>query len=223
MSNNVFCVMVSFNPSIKDIKVSIQSVLANQVKLVLVDNGSANQHALATYVENFDGVVFIPLQENVGIAAAQNRGIEYALNNDTDYVWLSDQDSVYSTDFIVNMLLSIENLDQGRRDKIGAIYPSFFDTNRGNIQPIVRLNPFFRQYHVLPGLNNASHIIASGMLIPAQALRDVGLKLDGLFIDWVDTEWCWRAIGKGKLILVNGDVVISHTLGDSYVNLLGKS
>lgn len=35
-----------------------------------------------------------------------------------------------------------------------------------------------------------------------------------LFIDYVDLEWCWRAVNKGYKIIGNAEVSINHTLGD---------
>ena len=42
---------------------------------------------------------------------------------------------------------------------------------------------------------------------------------EDLFIDWVDLEWCWRAIHMGYFIVGNADVVIEHRLGDRSINL----
>jgi len=44
-------------------------------------------------------------------------------------------------------------------------------------------------------------LIASGCLIPADVLRDVGLMDDALFIDHVDTDWCMRARARGYRLL----------------------
>lgn len=221
-NNVVYCVMVSYNPDLNLLIKSVKSILANKVKLVIVDNGSMNQYEIKEAICLKEEIEVIFLQKNKGIAFAQNEGIMFALNHGAQFIWLSDQDSIYPDDFLTKMLAAIENLDKQLQDKLGAIGPSFYDTNRGNVQPVVRFSPFFKQFPVLSGLNYAAHIIASGMIIPAQALRDIGLKRDDLFIDWVDTEWCWRATKNGKFIFVNGDVIISHILGDSYVELFGK-
>ena len=68
-----------------------------------------------------------------------------------------------------------------------------------------------------------SHAIASGTLMPASALRTIGLMQENLFIDWVDLEWCWRASNQhGYQTICTGDVVVEHTMGDGSVQFLGK-
>ena len=44
-----------------------------------------------------------------------------------------------------------------------------------------------------------------------------------LFIDYVDFEWCWRAIAKGVKILTVPSIVINHNLGDGTKKILWKT
>jgi len=215
----VFCVMVSYNPDIEKICESIGSVLSNGVKLILVDNGSINASQVFGLVENHPKAVFFGLEKNEGIAAAQNIGIRAALEEGADYIWLSDQDTIYEESFSERMLNCFSLLDES----VAAIGPSFYDTNREAVQPIVNLAPFTTKKIPSPGLNHVSHMIASGMFIPAEKIKLIGLKQEDLFIDWVDMEWCWRAenIFKQKLF-VTGDVSIKHTLGDLNAKFLGR-
>lgn len=37
------------------------------------------------------------------------------------------------------------------------------------------------------------HVMSSGSIIPLKKFREVGLYNDKLFIDFVESEWCWRA------------------------------
>ena len=68
-----------------------------------------------------------------------------------------------------------------------------------------------------------SHVIASGMLISREAWDVVGPFDEKLFIDWVDTEWCWRAITKDMVIVQTPSVMISHELGYGQKNFAGRS
>lgn len=68
-----------------------------------------------------------------------------------------------------------------------------------------------------------SHAIASGALIPAKVLHEVGLMQENLFIDWVDLEWCWRAKNRHDYqTICTGDVVIEHTMGDGSIRFLWR-
>lgn len=218
-SKSVACVMVSYNPIAEKIFESINSILANDVTLIVVDNGSSNRTQILKLVDGSPKAIFISLDVNIGIAAAQNVGIKIALDKDFEYIWLSDQDTIYEPNFSKEMIGCFKVPD----DNVAAIGPSFYDTNRGSVQPIVVFSPFTTKKQPSPGLNSVSHMISSGMFIPSQKIREIGLKQDDLFIDWVDMEWCWRAENLfNQKLFVTGDVQIEHTLGDTYKNFLGR-
>ncbi|NCO14331.1 MAG: glycosyltransferase family 2 protein [Shewanella vesiculosa] len=223
LNKQVICVMVSFNPDIDGLLKSVESVLANNVQLILVDNGSANQNEIVKLVNNSENVVFCPLQENKGIAAAQNRGIEVALNDSVEFIWLSDQDTLYPIDFLDIMLHAFKSMSEEEQYKVAALAPSFYDHTLSLVQPVFRFSPYTKRSIPHKGLNESTHVIASGMLIPKVVFSRVGFKREDFFIDWVDTEWCWRSIYQYKLkIWVVGDVQIDHVLGDEFGVFLTK-
>ena len=67
-----------------------------------------------------------------------------------------------------------------------------------------------------------TQLIASGTLISTEALKKVGLMNADLFIDWVDMEWCWRAIRSGFSIYGTFNIQISHQLGDNSRRIFNK-
>lgn len=217
---SVFCVLVTFNPNVLHLRSVINSILDNDVFLVVVDNNSDNVNEIISLISSL--CFFKCLSQNRGIAYAQNTGIRYALEKDCDFIWLSDQDSIYPPDYANKMQSALYNVDNNFVKEVAGIGPTFFDVNRGALQHIVRFSPFTRKIVPGNGLNVVSHCIASGMFIPSSMFSKVGFKNDDLFIDWVDMEWCWRAIYlNGFVVLVNGDVRMEHSLGDSNVNFLG--
>lgn len=218
MPDKVFCVVVTYNPDIDYFLKVVKSILVNKVGLLIVDNGSSNQSQIKSLAIK-EGSHFIGLEENVGIAAAQNRGIEFSFKNSCDYIWLSDQDTIYQPEFAVQMINSFSGVEN-----VAAIGPTFFDNNKKIVHPIFVVDPLFKKKKPVKGLNNVSHMIASGMFIPANVFSKIGLKQENLFIDWVDTEWCWRSVNNyGFNLFVNGDVEVNHTLGDSVVKIFGKT
>ena len=67
------------------------------------------------------------------------------------------------------------------------------------------------------------HLSSSGCLIAMDALAEVGGMEDRLFIDYVDTEWCLRAIYKGYSLFGVGSACMQHDLGDAFVNLFSRT
>jgi rhamnosyltransferase len=66
------------------------------------------------------------------------------------------------------------------------------------------------------GLVECDYLIASGALIPLDVFRHVGDLEEPLFIDHVDTEWCYRARAKGYRIFGVCGAVMEHQLGAGY-------
>lgn len=193
--------------------------LINQSQIIrVIDNGSFNVFRFKSY----NNVLLDFLSINLGIGAAQNIGIQKAITEGAEYILLSDQDTIYPPNFVTEMVACIEKLKA--TGKVAAICPNFYDTNRSELCPmIVDAGPLgFKLKTATSGLHKVCFANASGMLIPAKVFAEVGLMRDDLFIDCVDTEWCTRAEHHGYSIYCNADMVITHSLGDSAINVLGR-
>jgi len=73
-------------------------------------------------------------------------------------------------------------------------------------------------------------LLASGSLIRANALLSVGEMRESFFIDYVDTDWCLRAVSSGWRLLVSHQAVLTHRLGaaqrhdvNRFVSILTKN
>ena len=164
----------------------------------------------------------IHLNFNKGIGFGQNQGIKYALALSADYILLSDQDTLYPDNYIENMVACFEHLEN--RGRVAAVSPNFYDVNRSELCPmIIDAGPLgFKLKTAKSGLHKVSFANASGMLIPAKVFNEVDFMREDLFIDCVDTEWCTRAVHHGYSIYCNADLVITHSLGDRSINVLGR-
>lgn len=207
MINNIDMILVTYNPNKRLLDNCIKSICKDVRNIYLVDNGSNNFE----FNEKIDNVKFIKLEENMGIAYAQNIGIKEAVKNNAEYILLSDQDTVYPEDYISKMIKTF-SFDEN----ICAITPLFKDAHGKKCNDGFFKKSFFftKQFFPEKGYYEVFHTIASGKLIKAQCLNDIGLMDEDLFIDWVDYEWCWRARNKGYKIIGNADVLIEHQLGD---------
>ncbi|WP_321277433.1 glycosyltransferase family 2 protein [Thiomicrorhabdus indica] len=196
------------------------SIFKNTPYCIVVDNGSENILELKKLCSRLK-VECISLKNNLGIAGAQNIGIKKAIEAGADYVWISDQDTIYPNDFLSTMLNELK----GRQDSnnIAAIGPSFYDNLKGKRYPFERFTPWKKSLPISNETTEVSQLIASGMIIPAKAFKEIGLKNEALFIDWVDFEWCWRATFLGWKILGTGKIIIEHHLGDETVSFFGRT
>lgn len=220
MKEKIEVVLVTYNPDISTLIQCINSLINQVERIIVVDNTPLGIKELNSF--NHENIELIYLYENMGIAYAQNIGIKKAMDNRAEFVLTSDQDTVYPENYIEGLMRCF--MENTKELKIASISPIYIDENKENsLQPMVYFeNGFLKKDYSLNECKSVSHVISSGMLIPIDALNDIGLMDEKLFIDWVDTEWCWRAISKGFSVLQTPNVVINHCLGNPSRNVLGK-
>lgn len=212
----VVCILVLYHPDFGKFRTVLDSIVHQAEGIVIVDNSDADNRSGLPIADN---IQYIGLGQNLGIAAAQNIGIREALKRKPDHIWLSDQDTVYPLSYVQQMLTAFERAPE----RTASLAPAYFDTHKGAVQHFIDHTPFTHYFVPTPGIHRVSHAIASGIFIPTEVLEVVGLMQEDLFIDWVDLEWCWRAKYRfGYQNLGTGDVLIQHTMGDQYVNFLGR-
>jgi len=222
---HVASVTVTFHPDTDGLLQQL-SLLAGQVeRRILVDNGSRLPAAFVAAVRALGrDVEIIELEENKGVAAAQNVGIERAREGHADFVLLLDHDSLPAPDMVAALRGAYEQLTaQGHR--VAALGPRYVDPRHDNPSPFVR-TVGLRRRRCLPGAGRATtpvdHLISSGCLLPMAVLDRVGGMNEGLFIDYVDIEWCLRAKHLGYEPFGVFAAHMTHSLGDKHIGMLGK-
>lgn len=211
----LFAIIVTYNPDISQLKLTLDSLISQTEKVVVVKNSLEKVDFIN---ESDDKSHIIQLEKNMGIAYAQNRGIDYAVSQNADYVLLSDQDTVYPADFIKK---SIDCFERHKGEKLGCVVPLFYNENKKQYSEIfIAKNKTLaaelgKEYEV-------SHAISSGTVCPVQVFNAVGTMNERFFIDWVDYEWCWRATKLGYKVICDTGNVIHHNMGDSFKVVLGR-
>jgi rhamnosyltransferase len=215
--SKVYGVVVTYKPNVEILEKCINS-LANQVaKLIIVDNTPGECQLLENF-RKMQNVEIVYLNDNYGIAYAQNVGIKKALEEEADFILLSDQDTIYPLDYIEKMLECFKD------DKVAAVGPLFIDAHTDKVQFFIKKGLIgFKKIYPKTGKHEVLQLIASGTIINAKFIPEIGLMKEELFIDWVDMEWCWRAVKKGYKIIGNADVVIKHFHGKKSIRFLTKN
>jgi rhamnosyltransferase len=215
MFKKVNMVIVTYNPNVELLEKCIFSIIKDIYKVYIIDNQSKE---LIIDIDN-SKIEFIKLKENMGIAFAQNIGISKSIKDNVDYILLSDQDTIYPNNYILDMIKIYNN-----SENIAAIAPLFNDINQGKKNEGFMKKTFFGNKFFYPnkGQYEVSQLIASGKIINVKYLNDIGMMNEDLFIDWVDYEWCWKAISKGYKLIGNADKVIEHQLGDKAISMGSK-
>jgi rhamnosyltransferase len=201
----VCAVVVTYQARRADIDLLIRSLEGAAGQVVVIDNGSPELEESA-----FHGATLKKLPANLGIAAAQNEGIRLARSFGARYVVFLDQDSKPQPGMVARLVSALERL-RAAGHKVacvgpelrlpGSNEPSFFRKGLGSVrcageEPV-----------------ECDYLIASGTLIPLEVLQRVGELDETLFIDQVDTEWCYRARAMGYRVFAVCGAVLEHELG----------
>lgn len=202
-------IIVLYNPDTVHVQQLIDGFSAISWPVVLVDN-SPDPHCFTLP----DDTKYLHFPENKGIAAAQNAGLELAFSL-ANYAVLLDQDSHLSPSMAKTLLSEFMALE--KTHSIAAIGPSIYcEFSQKQVKAKVHKGV---QHNAT--VIEAKQIIASGMLLSKDSYLTVGKKEEGLFIDGVDHEWCWRAQQQGLVVFQSLSVCMPHRQGDDRVKILG--
>jgi rhamnosyltransferase len=221
--DSIAAVLVAYKPIQAEIEKTVSSICKQVDKLYIIDNTPTAiiKHFYIGFIE--PNIVVKYLGDNKGIASAQNIGIEMAKGAHFEFVLLTDQDTEYPHDYVEKMLEGYRRLMRERKN-IAAIAPTYRDTNRNyKKQAFVKFeHGILRRNYFENGWHNVSHTISSGQIIPIRILEIVGTMNEQYFIDWVDTEWCWRAEIMKYYTFQSADIAIKHCLGESSRRFLNR-
>lgn len=204
-------IVVTYNPEVELLESQYDKLRGQVDGIVYVDNGSAAGFELPKEKD----VRIIRNKENRGLGVAQNQGIKAALELGADHILLMDQDSE-PADSMVAELLSTERALLASSVKVGAVGPkavSAFDPNKKSYG-VTSLGFSCKMEAIEDTPLEVAYCIASGTLIRADVLKEVGLIDERLFIDALDLEWCVRAVSKGYRIFLSGKALLMHRLGN---------
>ena len=216
--SQIISIIVVFKPDLEKLKDILRLHSSTFSNCVVVNNSP--EINLGDLPKN---IHMISCESNVGLASALNQGITYAKKMGFKMCALFDQDSSFNTSFVEAMITRI-NLYKSK-NKVAVFSPIFFN----NVTNSFGYNIFYKFLFLIRSKPNQKiinlepyYVITSGSFIPIEAINDVGLMLDKLFIDFIDIEWCLRAKRKKYSVVSFQDIVLNHHMGVSRVKLFGK-
>lgn len=200
-NNPVTAVISLYNPG-EDVVANCAALIGQVGRVVAVDDGSPlDTGSILGQLESL-GATVVRLERNCGIASALNAGIRAALAQEDKplFILTMDQDSQLEPGFMVKMLAAYDSARENHI-RVAMVAP-------GSISGI----PTRRRGHV-NGTVLGGEPIQSGLLIPVATLESLGLLMDELFIDGVDTEYFLRARKDGQESIVASEARLEHALG----------
>lgn len=220
---SICAVIVTYQPDLPNLRRLIDVCLPQVACIVVVDNGSDSDSLKE--MRGWEASIhldLIEIGENLGVAAAQNRGILWARTRACSHVVLFDQDSIPATNMIALLLSAHDQLSASGFHWV-VMGPRIVDSRLGTSVPFVSVGLFgvkrIRCDDTISNVIATDFLVSSGTLIPMNAFEKVGLLEEGLFVDNVDMEWCFRARSLGVSIFGVCRAQMEHSVGDRVVKL----
>lgn len=183
---------------------SLRAAEYDNLRTVLVDNGSAADEAGTLEREYEDMIEVVRLPENLGFAGGMNAGIRRALEASPDYVLLLNNDVIVEPQFLARLVEQAKRLPKLAAASPKAYFYSeprtIYSTGgkvsiwRGVARQVGRGQEDRGQFEKVARRDYADGMC---MLIPRSALEKVGLFDEQYFAYWEETDWCWRAREAG--------------------------
>jgi rhamnosyltransferase len=219
----ICAVVVTHNPD-SDLGQSLRITSQQVGHVVVVDNASATIHAsaLPEICRGLANAEMVRLDSNIGLAAAQNTGIRRAIHLGCHWTLLLDQDSQPAPDMVGRMVEVYER--QPAMDRVAIIAPNIADPRTSVMARFLRPRGrllFERTPCQGNQIDDVTIVISSGALISNAVYLRLGPFREDYFIDYVDTEYCLRAVNKGFRITVACGATLAHRLGNPRLRKVG--
>lgn len=186
------CVIL-YNPE-KSITKNINSYIDYIERIYIIDNTEAkNDFELS--IKNNTKAVFIHDGINQGISKRLNQACRLALKEGFDYLLTMDQDSYFDEDAIINYLQCTENFAKNTEvSMFGINYEEQTQKEQCSYSSV-------------------KFLITSGSIINLTLYKRIGEFDENLFIDLVDTEYCFRSIQNNYEIIKFSTIFMHHEIG----------
>ncbi|KVC89270.1 rhamnosyltransferase [Burkholderia ubonensis] len=187
--------------------------------LLVVDN-SPQPDARAREACARDGIALLHHGNRGGIAGAFNAGLAALFRERVDAVALFDQDSTAPDTYFPAM----RDVCAGLAPRAFLAGPRIFDENARSFLPELSTNGItLRRLNIEPGaaMQRCAFLISSGCVVSRDAYDTLGPFDETLFIDHVDTEYCFRALARNVPLYVVPSLVLTHRIGAKRRHALG--
>ena len=216
--------MVTYNPDKAILLASLRALLSQAQTIIVVDNGSRSnieEVIQSLKVGIFRRINLVSLKHNCGLGEAYNAGIPLARSRKATFVLLMDHDSIPEPDMLHKLRNAYIHLeDQGK--PVGAVGPRYRDHLTAQLSQFVHLTRFgIARFDCnnTAGYVRTDFLISSGSLISIKTLNQIGDMDKDLFIDHIDTEWCFRAQAKGFEVYGIYNATMLHSLGERQLRI----
>lgn len=192
-----------------------ENTIPEQIELILVDNGSREDHRDA-YLEMYPGLIYIRSEENLGFAGGNNLGIDIAKG---DYLLLLNNDTEISENLIPVLINEFDEhpdigllsplilyFDEPETIQYAGYTPMNYLTCRN--KTIGHMERDTSQYQMISRETGYCH--GAAMMCRRGDLEQAGKMAEQFFLYYEELDWCEKFKKAGKKIWFTGRTRIYH-------------
>lgn len=212
--SDICAVVVTFDPD-EGIRSRLESLRSESQRVIVVDNSIGQHPVLDALSGSHTAWDILRIGRNIGVAAALNRGLRRAIEYGHSWMLTLDQDSAPGPGMIDALVRTYQRHPNREQLAIVAAVPE--DTSLDIRPRFLRKRGWLLYERVAcdgERLDDVSTVITSGSLLKASCFEALGGFREDFFIDYVDTEYCLRALTRGYRIAVACEARLQHRLGD---------
>jgi len=209
---DVCAVVVTYHPD-SEFPERLARILPQVGALVIVDNGSNEAElAMLREISTNPSIALVSNAENLGVARALNIGIQRAALK-SSWALLLDQDSLVDGDMVQKLLAIYASFPD--KDHLAVIGSGFRELNGGFHATDIEIPSAAAAAGTAPAdaWKEVESVITSGSLVPLKAHAVIGPFREEFFIDYVDTDYCFRARALGLRVIKTREAIMSHAIG----------
>lgn len=190
-------------------------------EVYVVDNGSTDGSEAALR-EHDPELRLIQTGANLGWAGGNNAGIRAALADGCDYVLLLNNDAILAADGLDRLVGTAERtpdfgicgcavVDDGDPPRV-TFAGSYVEPRTGMPQGMGAETLAGLQAQ---GAKEVPYVLGAAVLASRRTIERIGLLDEDMFLNYDETDWCYRARNAGLAVILDPAAVIVHPGGAS--------
>lgn len=183
--------------------------------LIVVDNASTDE-SVARLSELGNGIHLVRNDANLGFAGACNVAVLEAERLALDYLFFLNNDAAVTPETLDHLVRASKSQDDKavlgsvvRYQETGEL--QFFGSQTSDYRGVPQWPPASEEsFAGRPDLIESDFIFGAALFVPMALIRSVGMFDERFFLNYEETDWCYRARRRGASCFVVKSALTYH-------------